>query len=340
MINLPELFSQRDNRWKSEKLGTSLMTLGTSGCLVTAMSALAKLFGKDTNPSKLNKELIQKGGYINKNAYSFYGKNISQPKGISLVYSDIIPTLYVETPNAVTTKQFAEMEAQIEKGFPVLIQVDCIPATSKLDQHWVLIIDKSNGNWNVYDPYYGDISNLNRYGIPKKTIYKYVFYEGELPEIIPEIDWAAKYHVLIEQFEQYKIIYQPYKDLIEKVSMRLRSAPKETELLQAIKEYEGYEEIASKLWGKSSDIVGKELIYPDQIETMLLEIDNYIKKQQEATPTTPKTTETPNNVKEDTRIELTTLKRFLRFLNNILSNLIINSKEGKANLPDAQEENK
>lgn len=325
MIQLPELFSQRDDRWKSEKLNSCLLTLGTSGCLVSILAALCKFFGKDTNPSKLNKDLVEKGGFNKDGDYTFFGKNgITQPLGISLIYPDIIPTLYVETPNNVTVKQFAEIEAQLNKGFPVLLQVDYIPATSKLDQHWVLLISKENGNWMVYDPWYGDIASLTRYGKPAETIYKYIFYEGKLPKEEAVVDWAAKYAVLDEQFTQFKTEYQPYKDLVEKVSMRLQSAPKEADLMQAIHEYESFEGIADKLWKKCSLLINKELIYPDQIETMLIELDsilNELKTQRETASTPPKTEETPKEVESTTRIELTTLKRILQGLTGIIKSI-------------------
>jgi hypothetical protein len=292
------------------------------------MAALAKFFGKDTNPSKLNKDLIEKGGFNKDGDYTFFSKDINQPLGISLVYEDIKPTAYIETPNDVTVKQFAEIDAQLNKGFPVLVQVDAIPATSKLDQHWILLISKSNGNYIVYDPYYGDTADLTRYGKPAKTIYKIVFYEGKLPEKEEVVDWAAKYHVLDEQFTLYKTENAPFRALVEKIAIRLQSAPTEAEIFKAINEYEGYEEIASKLWKKAVEMTGKkELLYPDQIETMLNELDTVSNdaKLQRTRVVEASKPEKMSNVSETTEkcveTHLTALKRISKWVSDFFSNL-------------------
>ncbi|MFH2044405.1 MAG: hypothetical protein ABIK92_04590 [Pseudomonadota bacterium] len=52
--------SQKDNRWKNEKLGTCNDTIGASGCFITALSNLA-----DKTPSEVNKLFKEKGGYSN-----------------------------------------------------------------------------------------------------------------------------------------------------------------------------------------------------------------------------------------------------------------------------------
>lgn len=322
MITLPELFSQRDERWRNEKLGTSLLTLGTSGCLITCIAVLARLFGKDTNPSKLNKDLIERGGFKNGTDYTFYGKDITQPLGISLVYPDIKITRYTETPSAVTSKQFAEIKAQIDRGYPVLIQVDFLPATTKLDQHWVLIINYENDNYYVYDPYYGDIANLTRYGTPSKTIYKFVYYEGNVPTPEPQTDWAAKYNVIKEEFEQYKSKTEPYKTLVEKIATRLNAAPSESEIMGAVNEYEHCEEIESKLWYKAKAITGKDFIKPDEIESLLKELDivgNDAKSWRERKPDViaQPIEETPKEEVIDERLTLT--KRIIAYILQLFS---------------------
>ena len=59
-------FSQKDPRWKNEKLGTCSDTLGQSSCFITALCNLAlNLNTSDKTPSELNKWLIKKGGYSN-----------------------------------------------------------------------------------------------------------------------------------------------------------------------------------------------------------------------------------------------------------------------------------
>lgn len=54
--------SQYDERWKNIKLGTSNLTIGEAGCLITCCSMLAS-----TTPDLLNKKLIEIGGYADQN---------------------------------------------------------------------------------------------------------------------------------------------------------------------------------------------------------------------------------------------------------------------------------
>lgn len=61
-----KFYSQKDPRWKDEKLGTCKDTLGQSSCFITSLCNLAlNLNTSDKTPSELNKWLIKKGGYSN-----------------------------------------------------------------------------------------------------------------------------------------------------------------------------------------------------------------------------------------------------------------------------------
>lgn len=173
MIALP-LFSQRDEKWKSKKLGTSLLTLGTSGCLVTCLADICSYYGKDANPSTINDGLIRVNGFANQNLY-IWGS-------ITKIYPDISEPKRVQTPNPVTSTQFASIDAELIAGRPVIIEVDFVPATASIDMHFVVLIGKDqNGNYVIADPWYGDTATLQRYGDPAKTIQQYIFTFGAIP---------------------------------------------------------------------------------------------------------------------------------------------------------------
>jgi hypothetical protein len=173
MIALP-LFSQRDEKWRSKKLGTSLLTLGTSGCLVTCLADICSYYGKETDPSKIDDELIRVNGFANQNLY-IWGS-------ISKVYPDISEPKRVQTPNPVTSTQFASIDAELIAGRPVIIEVDFVPATASIDMHFVVLIGKDeNGNYVIADPWWGDTATLQRYGDPAKTIQQYIFTFGAIP---------------------------------------------------------------------------------------------------------------------------------------------------------------
>ncbi len=200
-ISLP-LFSQRDDLWKSKKLGTSLLTLGTSGCLVTCLAMIAKYYGKQCTPATINDDLIRVNGFA---LDSQTGKlDLYIWNSINKIYSDISEPKRVPTPNPVTSTQFAEIEKEITEGRPVIIEVDFIPETSSVDRHFIVIIGKEGDQWIVADPWYGDTASLSRYGEPRKTIQQYCFTFGPQPTQPvnqPSNDQAKALAALVEAFQ-------------------------------------------------------------------------------------------------------------------------------------------
>ena len=57
-------FSQRDPRWAADLLGSSEITIGKAGCLVTAAAAMMADWGVATDPGRLNGWLRSHGGYL------------------------------------------------------------------------------------------------------------------------------------------------------------------------------------------------------------------------------------------------------------------------------------
>lgn len=182
-LNLP-LFSQRDDLWKSKKLGNSTVTLGGYGCLVTCLAMVAKYYGKETTPGELNTALCGVKGFANV-AGVVMGTNSDRYiwQSLTKVYGDIKETRNVATPGPVTDSQFADMEAELKAGRPVIIEVDMIPATSGVDMHFVVLMGKEGDTWIVADPWYGDTASLTRYGAPKTTVQKYIFTSGPIPVV-------------------------------------------------------------------------------------------------------------------------------------------------------------
>lgn len=212
------LFGQRDSRWFSKILGTGGTTIGDYGCLLTSIAMLAKYFGKDTDPDRLNTALIGVKGFLNGNLYKWY-------EGVTKVYSDIICTKIVYTPQPVTAAQFAEMRAELDAGRPVVLFVDFKPETAAVDMHFILLVayELVNGKYSyfVHDPWWGDYSNLNRYGDPVKAIQQYVFHSGpiQVSDTIPvkKADFenlVTKATALDNQNPSYDILKQSKEDLI------------------------------------------------------------------------------------------------------------------------------
>lgn len=169
-ISLPP-YCQRDERWKDEKLGTSSVTIGSYGCLITAMASVCSYFGKSTNPSVLNQDLIRVGGYVQDNLLSF--------SAIETIYPDVVVNwaYFMLTQSDVS---LTDIDALLASGTPVIVQVDYRPLTPEIDQHWVTLIGKDSGGYLLVDPIDGATVNFSRYGVPESNIYRAVVYQGEL----------------------------------------------------------------------------------------------------------------------------------------------------------------
>jgi hypothetical protein len=249
MIPLPNVFSQRDSRWSKNKLGSSSLTLGDAGCLVTVLSMVCRYFGKDTDPDKLNTSLVGVNGFQDQNLYKWY-------EGITKIYPDIAITKKKDTPFPLDSRHWTEIDAELRANRPVIIEVDFIPDTSKLDMHFVLIVDGANGEYSVADPWYGDISNLRRYGEPKATIQQYIFHEGAVPQAQTELQkLQEKYNELWRGTEDLKRQYETDKKAWSVWEEQKRDILKENEGLKAAKGK--WEDFFDELWGKLNPL-GKE----------------------------------------------------------------------------------
>lgn len=174
-INTFPIFGQRDSRWSSKFLGTSAAsTIANYGCLITCWADVCKYYGKDTDPDKMNQSLIQVKGFTN-GSYFVWGS-------VTKVYGDITETQNVQTPNPVTPAQFASFDAELTAGRPIIVEVDFNPNTVSVESHFVVIIGGSNGEYTIADPWYMDTAKLERYGVPAKTIQRFVFTNGPIQD--------------------------------------------------------------------------------------------------------------------------------------------------------------
>lgn len=175
-LELP-LYSQKDVRWASDKLGTSSVTIGGYGCLITSAAMVCKFYGKDTDPGRINKDLIRVNGYASSNLLIF--------DAINRIYPDIT----VDWTQYITNPTSAQIDAVLERGIPVIVQVDYIPNTPALDQHWVVVIGKDSAGYIIADPINGQVGSLSRYA---NKAYRMVVYQ----QVGQEVDVLFRIKVL------------------------------------------------------------------------------------------------------------------------------------------------
>lgn len=177
IMTIPAL-SQKDDRWRYDQLGTSNTTIGGYGCLITSVSMMLKYFGFDTDPSRLNKLLKENGGFHNGNLFEWGTLERLFP-GVSG---------YTRFEYAALDK----IDAKLAQKIPVIINVDYVPNTPAIDEHWVLVVGKENGSYIINDPKDGaQLRFEDRYGDPKGKIYNVCTYNftgnvAPIPQPEPE----------------------------------------------------------------------------------------------------------------------------------------------------------
>lgn len=181
--------SQKDPRWGSLKLGTSPSTISAYGCLITCVSMMLRYFGFDTDPAQLNENLKRNGGYHKQNLF-VWGSLTPLYPGVKHLYR-YEPVL------------FDKIDEQLKLSRPVIVEVDGSPASSVIDEHWILIVGKDGGDYIINDPIDGRRMRFGeRYGDYRSKIYianTYSF-SGEVPPPVvtpPQEDEVILYKVRV-----------------------------------------------------------------------------------------------------------------------------------------------
>lgn len=121
-------FSQRDPRWATELLGTSDITIGAAGCLLTCAAGLLADAGVGTDPGRLNRWLVANGGFVDDNLFVFQS---IIPFGVTLV--DLIFCPRTPAPVDVLAEHLAQ-------GHAVIAEVDFTPG-GIIQPHWIRLLN-------------------------------------------------------------------------------------------------------------------------------------------------------------------------------------------------------
>jgi Peptidase_C39 like family len=153
-----QIFSQRDPKWANQNLGTSDVTIGGYGCIITCLSMAMTYFGVDTNPATLDNNLTDYGGYSSGNMYNFHGiEKVSNLKETASVFSDCSDSSY----NAIL--EFIK-EGINNPNKICIVQIDFVPGTSESDSHYVIVNKVTDrNNIEIIDPWTGTIRPLSDY---------------------------------------------------------------------------------------------------------------------------------------------------------------------------------
>ena len=179
--------SQVDERWRYNKLGTSNSTIGGYGCLITSVSMMLNYFGFDTDPARLNRLLIDNGGFYNGNLFVWNSIPRFYPP-VTFGYRYSYAALY-------------KIDEQLAQNKPAIIHVDFVPTTPSVEEHWVLVVGKENGSYIINDPRDGkQLRFEDRYGDHRTKIFHVCTYNfsGEINFPQPPQEEPMLYRVRVK----------------------------------------------------------------------------------------------------------------------------------------------
>lgn len=227
MINLPT-FSQNNSLWRDVLLGfnTSTYTIGSHGCLITCLTAIANYYGGKDTPETMNDKMKSVKGFTNGGFYRW--------GYIEKIYPTINEEWKGRYPNPLTNANLQLIKDSIDAGVPVMCEIDSAPNTAIPDQHFVVFIGynpKDENDFTIMDAWDGKIKSLKSYlyGTKKSvrhTVLQVVTYRGEFPNDNAEIDnlkqRVAQLTASNKQLEEEKKVLQ--KKIAESESAYVQKA--------------------------------------------------------------------------------------------------------------------
>lgn len=177
-LTLKTSYSQRDPAWKDLLLGfnTSTYTIGTDGCLITAITNYLNSVGKTETPATLNEKIKGVRGFVNGGWFVW--------NSLTEIFPDV--KLHFTSPrfDGVDTPPafFDSMKEKIDEGHALLLEVDFNPSLVGEQMHWVLVYGYEDGEFLIADPWTGDKTVLSIYGDPKNITFMFRTYNLTLKE--------------------------------------------------------------------------------------------------------------------------------------------------------------
>ena len=186
-------FSQRDDRWKNDpiidEVGKVCGTIGTIGCAMTSTAMVLKYYGVDTDPRELNDWLNKNSGYAKGGSLKWKSvTKYAKENGVEISWIDNRGTETWRFQDD-QPKHWNKLKEEIDKGYPVIVEVDSNLATPELEGHWVLVTSFEGGNINdpanyhINDPWDPNNKRLSHYYDSKydNTFFAMRFYHGKTP---------------------------------------------------------------------------------------------------------------------------------------------------------------
>jgi len=129
------VYSQRDSRWSADKMGTSGLTVGNYGCMMTCLAATYRV-----SPGTLNVFLSKNGGYTSGGLLNHsVAANYDGSGGLKYIGSGRLPTTASSVGNGIS------------RGAVYVAQSNRFGSGT----HWVLVYKATSGQSYYMDPWDG-----------------------------------------------------------------------------------------------------------------------------------------------------------------------------------------
>jgi hypothetical protein len=170
-------YSQLDPRWICDQIGTcycymgncaAYTGIGDAGCYITGEAMIFDYYtGGYMNPQELDTCLTQNGGYT---YWAGCGYGVCATS-----YNPLPACSPAVVSYAGVSSDLSLLDADLQAGYPVVAWVDW-------GSHYVVVIGKRDGMYQIHDPFF------NRSEIYPGYIIHFVRYHGPLPGSFPAVD--------------------------------------------------------------------------------------------------------------------------------------------------------
>jgi hypothetical protein len=140
-IDIP-FFSQHNQQWTNEHVGTSGQTIGQMGCAMTCTAMILKYYGVDVNPGTLNAWLSSHNGYTPDGSIYWGVATNYSPGKVTWIDNVGQPTWSFSTP---TSNDWSLLDSELSQGYPVIVQVND-------SSHWVIVTYREGSKYYINDP--------------------------------------------------------------------------------------------------------------------------------------------------------------------------------------------
>lgn len=284
--------SQRDPRWKDQRLGMKNgTTIGSDGCVITSASMLYTYYGKPTTPDQLDNFLTDNGLYYDETGDGPANDNLWVPNNVSKWLAGMKFEKVIKCPDPIPAP-IAEIKSYLDSGKPVFVWL-----MNNGVFHCTLAVGYEGDEIVVNDPWKGDTVRIDqRWGPSAEKILEVDFYSGPATQTDTALQACLTQHTaLVDELEALKKSTSEAlnKDKETISSLNITLTTKNQEIKNRVEQVEritrtmddGFEARDKKIEALTKLIIdsGSGIAsYQDQIKTLQSQYDNEAKAKGEA----------------------------------------------------------